>query len=224
MCEEGTTNREILIYWLFVVVPTRVSVVFATAWICCSESCECFKISCHIFNWMFFCFFFPWLCLAGWSCHERMMSVTNNKTDMFTEDWRAGFIFGINSDFCGIKKCENMMQGSDCFFRKVLTLQRMLFRRKTTKQNKKNTTNEAESAPGVSCVGLHPVLPLTGCRALTPSFLSGQCGPHIRHMLTYILNLVTVWPWTPTVCTVRSNQHALELYFYPLSFILPCHL
>lgn len=138
ICAEGTTIREILIYWLFLVFPAWVSVVVvgAPVWICCSESCECFKLSCHISTERFFFCFFPRLCLAGWSCHERMMSVTNNKTDMFTEDWRAGFIFGINFDFCRIKKCENMMQGSDCFFRKVLTLQRMLFRRKTTKQKK----------------------------------------------------------------------------------------
>lgn len=138
VCTEGTTNREHLIYWVFLAIPTRASVVVpALAWICCSESCECFKLSCYIFIWKLLVvfFFFPVFCLAGWSCHERVMSVTNNKTDMFTEDWRAGFILGINFDFCSIKKVwKYMTQGPDCFFRKVLTFPRMLL-------NKNKQTN-----------------------------------------------------------------------------------
>lgn len=181
-----------------------VSLVVAPAWICCSESCECFKLSCHTFHWKFFFFF----SLAGWSCHERMMSVTNNKTDMFTEE--PGLFSASILIFAGSKSakiwCKAPIASSEKYW---------LYRGccSEEKQQNKNTTNEAQSAPGLSCVGLHPVLPLTGCRALTPSFLSGQCRPHIWHMLTYILNLVTVWPWTPTGCAVRSNQHGLELYF-----------
>lgn len=66
--------------------------------------CACFELSYQIFIWKCFFFFPSALCLAGWSCHERMMQVTNNKTDVFTEDWRAGFIFGNNLGFWRIKQ------------------------------------------------------------------------------------------------------------------------
>lgn len=76
-----------------------------------------------------------------------------------------------------------MTQGPDCLFRKVLTFPRMLLNKN---KQKKTKTNGAQSVPDMSCVGLNHVSLLTGCKASTPSFSSGQCRPHIKHILTFI--------------------------------------
>lgn len=151
-------------------------------------------------------------CLPGWGCHEEMMSITNSKTDMCTEDWRAGCIFGINLDSAGWKSvkiwCKEQIASSK---------ESNIFEGGC----KRHKVNEAKSVSDMPCVGLNYVFHLTGHKALY-SKLSFRSVPNthtdISSVRFNIHNLVTVWPWTHRLRVSHCNQHAPELY---ISFSSP---
>lgn len=153
-----------------------------------------------------------------------MMSITQNKTDRFTEDWRAGCIFGINFDFAGWKSvkiwCKEQIASSE---------EPSEYRRL---EDAVKGTNLMRQNLYLICQVWVWIMSYTWqvAKHSTPSITSGQCWTHIRRMLTFIL-LYTATSKTsflhgPELAgwASRCNQHTLQLYFSTLVSFLPCHL
>lgn len=172
-------------------------------------------------------FFFLMFCLPGWRCHEKIMSVTNNKTDMFAEDWRAGCIFGINLDFAGSRSVKTWCKAQIASYQES---EKYWLSENVVKKYK---VNEAKSVPDIYCIGLNYVSLLTGHNTWQ--------ALNSRRPFWWVLN--THWAHTdiyssahltsqPRYCMALNSQCACKLLqsacswtiFFPLFSLLPCHL
>lgn len=180
-----------MIYWMFLLIPSGASG---------SSSSSCVNLpQCMLWMWMFKVimsyfhrniFFFSFVCvfcLSGCGCHEKMMSITNNKTDMFTEDWRAG-VFLASILILWDQKVWQDEAWTELLF--------------PWNQKSTNVTNQELMMLNLhlTCLvsGFYHVLHLTACKALIPK-ASLQVRPHTdiySSVHSNVHSLITVWPWT----------------------------